>query len=755
MSDLIREIADILEADAADAADDKPDALHALAAILHCLAEGDTATADAILEAATSGELPALQESAKWEEDKHPRAKDGKFGRGAGGGKGKGKESKDRKEKKENPSSKKENPSKSEQVQQKKERVSDTLKRRKAEAEPKREEARQAIHSAIASPNKIRVEHLHGLTGHLKTLTRDEIRTIAKQLGQKTGAKLKDHLVQGIIDHFSTALDANSPGKFKGTSVDVAGTIPKRISERWISQKSTVLQHTAKTLGDGAPNPAYSDLKAEVSEATAELARWKKFEGWVKADLGMTLNSYPLRTKSQTYEPGQVFLKKDKASGQTTVMTKNEAWEMYAESLAIRESMDHKIKDMDMSKRLEAIDTLLANEIQEGMGIPPRVRRAAKWLLETPDLAPKPSTVKSNPAHGASLEPHKKAFRDHLGDEYADQFGDEFDQHVKAFDALPEAHKARKSRAHGSELGAKITYAGKRVGLTNAEIRGVTDKIHAPTIKPKRFNESTSLAGAIDALLEGEGRELRKVKGTAGLARTHGMLSSPGAGIKDIASAHHELSKLTDGRKKRSQTKDMYTRTPQVSQVRRHLEKAIEYHASGNEHGMRLHHEAAIKHLGELRSKSGGRPVMHSPTRAKKLEPKQYREMPAPSKSKVDTERQGKISALKKKERSGEIPQGSAAAVRSAGRKDRALNKSWLRDTSKSPGSFPGGAVASRFGLGDQGDVGHPTERHRDISAARSAIATSRSPKKYRESLSDAIDAILDGTPLLERRQSR
>jgi hypothetical protein len=109
-------------------------------------------------------------------------------------------------------------------------------------------------------------------------------------------------------------------------------TLPKRISERWLSQKRSILQITVKTLNDGTPNPAYAALEAEVSEAAAELERWTAFEAWVKANLGMALNAYPLRTKSQTYEPGQVFLKKDKATGQTTFLTKQAAWEKYTES---------------------------------------------------------------------------------------------------------------------------------------------------------------------------------------------------------------------------------------------------------------------------------------------------------------------------------------------------------------------------------------------------------------------------------------
>jgi hypothetical protein len=127
-----------------------------------------------------------------------------------------------------------------------------------------------------------------------------------------------------------------SEAKEKGTEAKLEG-VPKRISERWLSQQRTALEHTAKTLGDGSPNPAYASLEAEVSEAAAELERWKAFEGWVKTDLGMTLNAYPLRTKGQTYEPGHVFLKKDKATGRTEFLTKQAAWEKYVESRAAAE----------------------------------------------------------------------------------------------------------------------------------------------------------------------------------------------------------------------------------------------------------------------------------------------------------------------------------------------------------------------------------------------------------------------------------
>jgi hypothetical protein len=109
-------------------------------------------------------------------------------------------------------------------------------------------------------------------------------------------------------------------------------SIPKRISNRWLEGRRAVLRMTAKTAHDGTPNPAYAELETEVAEAAAELARWEAFEGWVKGTLGLTLNTYPHRAEGRTYEPGQVFLKKDKATGRTDFLTKQAAWEKYEET---------------------------------------------------------------------------------------------------------------------------------------------------------------------------------------------------------------------------------------------------------------------------------------------------------------------------------------------------------------------------------------------------------------------------------------
>lgn len=110
--------------------------------------------------------------------------------------------------------------------------------------------------------------------------------------------------------------------------------LPKRISQKWLQQKKTSLGYTRKVTEDGEVNPSYTELETEVREAEQELERWNNFESWVKTKLDMILNIYPLRTGKQTYEPSQVFLKKCKTTGQTTFMTRQQAWEEYLKEMA-------------------------------------------------------------------------------------------------------------------------------------------------------------------------------------------------------------------------------------------------------------------------------------------------------------------------------------------------------------------------------------------------------------------------------------
>lgn len=105
---------------------------------------------------------------------------------------------------------------------------------------------------------------------------------------------------------------------------------PRRISKLWLSKKQTLLASTAKVdFSTKEPNPNYVKLEAEIKAATDELAVWDAFAAWVKTSMGMTLNQYPLKTASGTYEENQVFVRKNKETGKTTFLTRDQAWAKY------------------------------------------------------------------------------------------------------------------------------------------------------------------------------------------------------------------------------------------------------------------------------------------------------------------------------------------------------------------------------------------------------------------------------------------
>lgn len=99
--------------------------------------------------------------------------------------------------------------------------------------------------------------------------------------------------------------------------------IPKRISSNWLRTRKTVLDCTAKD------SPVRAELEAEIAAAEAEITRREQFDAWVRRELGLLLNQYPVRHGGQYHEPGQVFYRKDKATGQITLLSQAEAWERY------------------------------------------------------------------------------------------------------------------------------------------------------------------------------------------------------------------------------------------------------------------------------------------------------------------------------------------------------------------------------------------------------------------------------------------
>jgi hypothetical protein len=106
-------------------------------------------------------------------------------------------------------------------------------------------------------------------------------------------------------------------------------TLPRKINEGWITKRREILGMTVAVLADGSPNPSKAELAAEIAEAEAELARRREFEGWVKSELGLILNRYPLRVRGETFDPGRVFMQKDPATGRVEYLTELAAWEKY------------------------------------------------------------------------------------------------------------------------------------------------------------------------------------------------------------------------------------------------------------------------------------------------------------------------------------------------------------------------------------------------------------------------------------------
>lgn len=81
------------------------------------------------------------------------------------------------------------------------EKPHEAAKRLKAEREARRGPARAAFRTALESPHELTATHLADLPAHLETLTRDELRSAARDLQQKVGGKLKAHIVDGLLAH--------------------------------------------------------------------------------------------------------------------------------------------------------------------------------------------------------------------------------------------------------------------------------------------------------------------------------------------------------------------------------------------------------------------------------------------------------------------------------------------------------------------------------------------------------------------------
>jgi len=130
------------------------------------------------------------------------------------------------------------------------------------------------------------------------------------------------------------------------------------------------------------------------------------------------------------------------------------------------------------------------------LGIPNKALRAEferrsdsklpRTVKGTKDIVDEVYAARTKPSESVAKEmpPHVAAFRAVLGDEYADRNGAAFDRYFNEFDSLDEDTKnreyrsnERRGKAFQSELGAKVTYAGNRVGLTGDGMQRVMDAI--------------------------------------------------------------------------------------------------------------------------------------------------------------------------------------------------------------------------------------------------------------------------------------
>jgi hypothetical protein len=144
--------------------------------------------------------------------------------------------------------------------------------------------------------------------------------------------------------------------------------------------------------------------------------------------------------------------------------------------------LDEFVGGREPSQEQEKIGPL-AQRVSENLG-----SELKPDLAETTSVTPSPDVETSiglSPVmQSEGEELHNAALRSFLGDEYADHYGKYFDKYFKEFDNLPEKEKEReyrgnenRGRSFQSELGAKVTYAGGKIGLTTDGMRGVLNRM--------------------------------------------------------------------------------------------------------------------------------------------------------------------------------------------------------------------------------------------------------------------------------------
>lgn len=104
----------------------------------------------------------------------------------------------------------------------------DLLVAKKAEAEPVRAAARQAYAQAIANPGQVRPEDLKSLADHLHTLTRDEVRSHLAQVQRKSQGRLKQDLVDALLNHVRDTAIEHHEAKLDPMKMDLDQDIAQR-----------------------------------------------------------------------------------------------------------------------------------------------------------------------------------------------------------------------------------------------------------------------------------------------------------------------------------------------------------------------------------------------------------------------------------------------------------------------------------------------------------------------------------------------
>lgn len=169
----------------------------------------------------------------------------------------------------------------------------EVLQKRKADAEPAREEARAAWQAALENPATVGAKEAPALAAHLASLTRAEIREMARSLNEKVGG-LKKELVERMLKKVGVP-----------TEQERRDTLEQRIAELGLSGEEADRMRVAAGLepkgvpadepkaAEPAPLPAEEPKRAKAAPS-GPAAVWDAFQkatGDAKDYLGTALHN--------------------------------------------------------------------------------------------------------------------------------------------------------------------------------------------------------------------------------------------------------------------------------------------------------------------------------------------------------------------------------------------------------------------------------------------------------------------------------